>query len=120
MEAASALACTSLRDFIRRKVLDAPEADILERRIVTIPAKDWGAFEAWAKTTCVSGSPAEPGQLVAVPAPTAPRMPVRFPSIGGVNGELPTRYRFSTSSACARSSGVKSMTSSGIRRKLRP
>ena len=48
MEAASALACTSLRDFIRRKALDAPEADILERRIVTIPAKDWGAFEAWA------------------------------------------------------------------------
>ena len=46
MEAASALACTSLRDFIRRKALDAPEADILERRIVTIPAKDWGAFEA--------------------------------------------------------------------------
>jgi len=24
------------------------EADLLERRIVTIPAKDWKKFEAWA------------------------------------------------------------------------
>ena len=48
LEAASALACTSLSDFIRRKALDAAEADILERRIVTIPAKDWEGFEAWA------------------------------------------------------------------------
>jgi uncharacterized protein (DUF1778 family) len=48
LEAASALARTSLSDFIRRKALDAAEADILERRIVTIPAKDWEAFEAWA------------------------------------------------------------------------
>ena len=48
LEAASALARTSLSDFIRRKALDAAEADILERRIVTIPAKDWEGFEAWA------------------------------------------------------------------------
>src|SRR5437667_12503885 len=48
LEAASTLARTSLSDFIRRKALDAAEADILERRIVTIPAKDWEAFEAWA------------------------------------------------------------------------
>jgi len=27
---------------------DAAEIDVLERRIVTIPAKDWEAFEAWA------------------------------------------------------------------------
>jgi hypothetical protein len=39
-----------------------------------------------------------------------------LPSIGGVNGESPTLYRFSTSSPCARSSGVKSITSSGILR----
>lgn len=48
LKAASTLARTSLSDFIRRKALDAAEADILERRIVTIPAKDWEAFEAWA------------------------------------------------------------------------
>jgi uncharacterized protein (DUF1778 family) len=48
LEAASEQARTSLSDFIRRKALDAAEADILERRVVTIPAKDWEAFEAWA------------------------------------------------------------------------
>jgi uncharacterized protein (DUF1778 family) len=48
LEAASALARTSLSDFVRRKALDAAEADILDRRIVTIPAKDWEGFEAWA------------------------------------------------------------------------
>ena len=47
LEAASELARTSLSEFIRRKALDAAEADIVERRIVTIPAKDWEAFEAW-------------------------------------------------------------------------
>ena len=50
-----------------------------------------GMLPACANTTCISGSAAEPGQFVAVPAPTAPRIPVTFPSIGGVNGELPTR-----------------------------
>ena len=48
LEAASELARTSLSEFIRRKAVDAAEADILERRIVTIAAKDWEAFEAWA------------------------------------------------------------------------
>ena len=47
LEAASELSRTSLSDFVRRKALDAAEADILERRIVTIPAKSWEAFEAW-------------------------------------------------------------------------
>ena len=47
LEAASELARTSLSEFIRRKAVDAAEADIVERRIVTIPAKDWEAFEAW-------------------------------------------------------------------------
>jgi uncharacterized protein (DUF1778 family) len=47
LEAASELARTSLSEFIRRKA-NAAEADILERRIVTIAAKDWEAFEAWA------------------------------------------------------------------------
>jgi uncharacterized protein (DUF1778 family) len=48
LEAASDLARTSLSEFVRRKALDAAEVDLLERRIVTIPAKDWEAFEAWA------------------------------------------------------------------------
>jgi uncharacterized protein (DUF1778 family) len=33
---------------VRRKALEAAETDVLERRIVTIPAKDWERFEAWA------------------------------------------------------------------------
>jgi uncharacterized protein (DUF1778 family) len=48
LEAASELAHTSLSEFVRRKALDAAEADVLERRIVTIAAKDWKKFEAWA------------------------------------------------------------------------
>ncbi len=48
LEAASEQARTNLSDFIRRKALEAAEIDLLERRIVTIPAKDWKAFEAWA------------------------------------------------------------------------
>ena len=47
LEAASEQARTSLSDFVRRKALEAAEIDVLERRIVTIPAKDWEAFEAW-------------------------------------------------------------------------
>ena len=56
----------------------------------------WGAetkFDACAKTVCVSGSYAEPGQFVAVPAPMAPRGPFTLPSIGGVKGDVPTLYR---------------------------
>ena len=48
LEAASEQAHTSLSDFVRRKAVDAAECEMLERRIVTIPAKDWDAFEAWA------------------------------------------------------------------------
>lgn len=47
LEAAAANARTSLSDFIRRKAIDAAEADSLERRVVTIPARDWARFEAW-------------------------------------------------------------------------
>ena len=32
---------------MRRKSLEAAEAEMLNRSIVTIPAKDWEAFEAW-------------------------------------------------------------------------
>ena len=49
LEAASEQARTNLSDFIRRKALEAAEAEFMERRLVTIPAKDWEAFEAWAQ-----------------------------------------------------------------------
>jgi uncharacterized protein (DUF1778 family) len=48
LEIASAQARMSLSAFVRRKALEAAEVDVLERRIVTIPAKDWERFEAWA------------------------------------------------------------------------
>jgi uncharacterized protein (DUF1778 family) len=47
LEAASDQARTSLSEFVRRKALEAAEIDVIERRIFTIPAKDWEAFEAW-------------------------------------------------------------------------
>lgn len=48
LEVASSQARTNLSDFVRRKALEAAEADVLERHIVTIPAKDWERFESWA------------------------------------------------------------------------
>jgi len=48
LEAASAQARTNVSDFVRRKALEAAEIEVLDRRIVTIPAKDWNRFEAWA------------------------------------------------------------------------
>lgn len=48
LEAASDQARTSLSDFVRRKALEAAEMDMLQRPVVTIPAKDWEAFESWA------------------------------------------------------------------------
>ena len=48
LEAASEQAHTSLSEFVRRKAVDAAENVMLDRRIITIPAKDWEAFEAWA------------------------------------------------------------------------
>src|SRR5690349_19583771 len=71
---------------------------------------------ACAKTVCVSGSYATPGQLVppiALPMLIAPRMPFGSPSIGGLYIPGITRYRFMFSIAIARSSGVKSIRSSG-------
>ena len=49
LEAAADQAHTNLSDFVRRKALEAAETDVLSRTIVTIPARDWEAFEAWAK-----------------------------------------------------------------------
>lgn len=48
LEAASDQARTSLSEFVRRKAIEAAEIEVLERRVVTIPAKDWEAFERWA------------------------------------------------------------------------
>jgi uncharacterized protein (DUF1778 family) len=48
LEAASTLAAISLSDSIRLEAREAAEAGILDQRIVTIPTKDWEAFEAWA------------------------------------------------------------------------
>jgi uncharacterized protein (DUF1778 family) len=48
LETASDQARTSLSEFVRRKALEGAEMDLLERPVVTIPAKDWEAFEAWA------------------------------------------------------------------------
>jgi uncharacterized protein (DUF1778 family) len=47
LEAAAVHARTNLSDFIRRKAIEAAEADLFERRIVTIPAADWAQFEEW-------------------------------------------------------------------------
>jgi uncharacterized protein (DUF1778 family) len=49
LEAAAEHARTNLSDFIRRKAIEAAEADLLERRIVTIPAEEWEKFEAWVE-----------------------------------------------------------------------
>lgn len=47
--AASEQAHTSLSEFVRRKAVDAAESDMLDRRIITISAKDWEAFESWPR-----------------------------------------------------------------------
>ena len=48
LEAAAQQARTNLSDFVRRKALEAAEMDVLDHRVVTIPAEDWNRFEAWA------------------------------------------------------------------------
>ena len=47
LEAAAEQAHTSLSEFVRRKALESAETEVLNRAIVTSPAKDWEAFEAW-------------------------------------------------------------------------
>jgi uncharacterized protein (DUF1778 family) len=47
LEAAAEQSRTTLSEFMRRKALEAAEIDVLNRSIVTIPAKDWEAFEEW-------------------------------------------------------------------------
>jgi uncharacterized protein (DUF1778 family) len=47
LQAASMQARTTLSDFVRRKALEGAEADMMERGIVTIPARDWKQFKVW-------------------------------------------------------------------------
>ncbi|HEY7301054.1 MAG TPA: DUF1778 domain-containing protein [Xanthobacteraceae bacterium] len=49
LEAAAEQARTTLSDFVRRRAVEAAEADVLNRSIITIPARDWEAFEAWLR-----------------------------------------------------------------------
>jgi uncharacterized protein (DUF1778 family) len=49
LEAASLQAHTNLSDFVRRKALEAAETELLDRRVITIPAKDRVRFDAWAR-----------------------------------------------------------------------
>lgn len=47
LEYAAAQTGTTLNNFVRRASLEAAETEILGRRVVTIPAKGWEAFETW-------------------------------------------------------------------------
>lgn len=48
VETAARRAGTSLTEFMRRSAIDAAELEIMDRRIVTIPTRDWEKLEAWA------------------------------------------------------------------------
>ena len=50
LEFAAGQARTSLSDFVRRKALEAAEIDVLDQRVVSIPAADWEKFEAWVSS----------------------------------------------------------------------
>jgi uncharacterized protein (DUF1778 family) len=47
LESAASQARTTLSDFIRRKAIEAAEAEMLDRATMIIPASDWARFEAW-------------------------------------------------------------------------
>jgi uncharacterized protein (DUF1778 family) len=49
LKAAAEQAGATLSEFMRRKAVEAAEMEVLNRGIVTIPAKDWEAFEAWIR-----------------------------------------------------------------------
>ena len=40
---------TNVSDFVRRKAIEAAELELMERRVIEIPAEAWEKFEAWAK-----------------------------------------------------------------------
>jgi uncharacterized protein (DUF1778 family) len=47
LEAAAEQSRTTLSDYMRRAAVEAAEVEMFHRGIVTIPAKDWEAFESW-------------------------------------------------------------------------
>jgi uncharacterized protein (DUF1778 family) len=49
LEAAAEHARTNLSDFVRRKAIEAAELELLDQRLVTIPAEAWEIFEAWVR-----------------------------------------------------------------------
>lgn len=66
LECAAEQAHTNLSDFVRRRALEAAEAEVLERRTIIIPAADWEAFEAWI---------ARPAEVIPALAELARRKP---------------------------------------------
>ena len=50
LQAAAAQARTNISDFVRRKALEAAEIDVLDHRLVVIPAADWEQFESWVQS----------------------------------------------------------------------
>ncbi len=48
LERAAAHAHTTISDFVRRQAVIAAELEIMDRRVVDIPADKWDEFEAWA------------------------------------------------------------------------
>lgn len=66
LEVAAQRARTNLSDFIRRRAIEAAELELMEQRVVTIPAADWEKFEQWA------GSPAQPVPALAALATAKP------------------------------------------------
>ncbi|MBW7835715.1 MAG: DUF1778 domain-containing protein [Sphingomonadales bacterium] len=48
LEAAAEQSRTNLSDFIRRRAVEAAEADLFFRALVIIPAANWKKFESWA------------------------------------------------------------------------
>jgi uncharacterized protein (DUF1778 family) len=66
LAAAAEHAHTNLSDFVRRKALEAAEIDVLDRRVVTIPAEDWEKFELWVN------APAKPVAALRELAATRP------------------------------------------------
>jgi uncharacterized protein (DUF1778 family) len=54
LEAAAEQARTNLSDFVRRKAIEAAEMELLDHRVVTIPAAAWEKFEAWASAPAKS------------------------------------------------------------------
>ena len=50
LETAAKQARTNISDFVRRKAIEAAEIDVLDHRLVTIPAEEWDKFEDWVKS----------------------------------------------------------------------